>query len=329
MATVASELSIERDSQDAFRRRFFHVSNGRGVVDLVWAWGGVALAATMAHQVGAWWAYALALLAIAGFQHAMIILQHEAWHFLCFRSRRLNDFMGAWAYAYPVGMPYYHERRRHMSHHRMVGREEDPDWRVYSNDGRAPASQLALFLLGRLAGSLLFGIAGNLLFRGKARVGAGDEPRRPDEPSLIAEYARAASCQVALLAAFAAGGRWWEYFVLWALPLATVTSLLVSLRGFLEHAHPDDHAPTAERLYDFKPTVMERFFISPCHFHFHALHHAYPRIPHGKLASARRFLDERGGGYEGEWKGTYSRFLLAHVARLRSRRTKGAGSDPT
>lgn len=308
-----------------FRREFSRVSNVRGAIDLVAYWSAIvglfAFAHWLCHPLG----YLFAVIAIAGLQHALINLQHDAWHYLCFRPRRWNDAVAAWFYAYPVGMPYHHERRRHLAHHHLVGTPEDPDWVTYSNAGRVPGAKLIRFLLGRLFGSLLLGIVSSVLLRGRPRVGATGGPERG--PSLTAEYGAAILCQFVLLAAFWAAGRWWEYFVLWALPIATFTSLFVSLRGFLEHAHAEDAADKVERLFDFQPTWLERYFVAPCHFYLHALHHAFPTIPHGRLRSAKRHLLSQGYCYPGRDEGTYTAYLVGHLSRLARRQLGTANRD--
>ena len=316
--TAHDAASVRAD----FRVCFSRVSNMRGLFDVVGYWGSIVLVVALAHVWGYWLGYAVAFLLMAGWQHALITLQHDAWHRLCFTSKRLNDFVGAWLYAYSVGMPYYHERRRHLAHHRRVGHEDDPDWINYTNQGRVPASRLWRYLFGRLIGSLLKGVAGSLLWGRKARVGADlDVPTRG--PSLFMEYVWVAVFQLLLLSAFALFGFWWEYFLLWALPLATVTSLCVSLRAFLEHAHPENNPEPVARLYDFRATPVERFFVSPCHFNYHALHHAFPTIPHGSLPLAHRAVNDRGIEYPGVQRGSYWRFLSDHLHGLAALKRRG------
>lgn len=320
--TVGQEAASARAE---FRARFSRVSNVRGLVDAGAYWASILLIFSLAHAWGHWLGYALAVVLMAGLQHALINLQHDAWHRLCFTSKRLNDFVAAWLYAYSVGMPYYHERRRHLAHHRRVGHEDDPDWVNYTNEDRVPASRLWRFLVGRLCGSLLCDVAGSVLLRRQARVGDLEHPAR--EPSLLAEYFRVVVAQGVLLAGFAMLGSWWEYFVLWALPLATVTSACVSLRAFLEHAHPSDHPQPEDRLYDFRPTWAERFFVSPCHFNYHALHHAFPTIPHGQLPRAHRDVPLNRVEYPGRQRGSYGRFMLSHLRGLAAAFERGGRAN--
>ncbi len=303
-------------SPGALRQRFSRVSSLRGAIDAIAYWLAIGVIFVVAHQAHHWAVYGAAIVLIGGLQHALITLQHDAWHRLSFRARRWNDLIGAWCYGYPVGMPFYHERRRHLAHHRHFGSpDRDPDWVSYSNEGRSPVQRLWRFFVGRLLGSLVFGQLVSVLLHRRPRVGA-ELAETTRGPSILTEYIRVAIWQLALLALFAWAGRWWEYFVLWIVPLGTTASLFVALRAFLEHAHPDDSVPAEERLYDFFPNWVERFFISPCHFNYHALHHAFPTIPHGNLPGAYRFAVEHGIRYPGQRREGYWRFLLHHAQRL-------------
>jgi len=303
------------ESRD-FRSQFSRVSNARGAIDALTYWVAIVATFIVAHVLHHWAAYVVAVLLVGGLQHALITLQHDAWHRLAFRSRRINDLVGAWLYAYPVGMPFYHERRRHLAHHRHFGSPmDDPEWMNYTNEGRTPAARLWRFFVGRLCGSLLVSQAISILLRGEPRTAGLFAPAKRD-PSPLAEYGRVAICQLVLLGGFAMAGAWWEYLLLWLLPLVTVASLFIALRAFVEHSHPHDTTSAEERLYDFRPGLMERFFVSPCHFNYHALHHSFPTIPHSRLPSAYEFARRRQIDYPGEPRGGYVVVLLDHVRRL-------------
>jgi len=252
-------------SEHELRKRFSAVSGWRGGLDLLGHWLAIVAVAWAATTVGHWAGYVLAAIIIAGLQHGLINLTHEAWHRLCFRNKRVNDVVGAWFYCYPVGMPYYHDRRRHWDHHRLIGRHDDPDWLNYSNDGRVPASRLLLFLGGRLLGSQLVVSVYNLLINRRARIEVQPASRDQRLPSPAAELVRVVACQVGLIGFFALIGPWWAYLVLWVWPLTGPASVFIAIRAFAEHASEDDDAPVDERLYDFSPNPLEAFFLSPCH----------------------------------------------------------------
>ena len=113
-------------------------------------------------------------------------------------------------------------------------------------------------------------------------------------------------------------GHWWEYIALWLLPLVSVASFLVSYRALVEHVHPDADAGPHERLYDFAAGLWERLLVSPFLFHLHALHHAYPSVPHYRLKTLRTELREGGYSYPARERPGYLRSYLLYRAELRA-----------
>jgi fatty acid desaturase len=76
--------------------------------------------------------FALAFVVIAGLQHHLSIIQHEAVHFLLFRNRRWNEWVGSLA-AYPIGFTMGC-RKRHFEHHYYLGTDKDPDLANYEHN---------------------------------------------------------------------------------------------------------------------------------------------------------------------------------------------------
>ncbi|HEY9712711.1 MAG TPA: fatty acid desaturase [Chroococcales cyanobacterium] len=301
-------------------KEFSRVSDRQGWLDLTLHWGALIALFALAHCLYTWWGYLTAALLVGGLQHGLINLQHDAWHVLCFKERKRNDLVGAWFYAYPVGMPYYHDRQRHLEHHKYFASESDPERLVYANAGRETPAKLLIFMLGRLSGSLLTDIIASVLVKKQARIVAREQESSRGRPVMV-EYLCVVLCQVLLLAGFLIAGRVWEYFVLWFLPLCTFASFFVSLRGYLEHAHVLDLAPADERLRDFNAPLVERFFISPCDFNYHAVHHAYPTVPHANLRSLRKHLGREKIEYPNRQCAGYLVFWREHLREMRGSRS--------
>ena len=297
-------------------RRLSRVSNVRSALDLVLTWGVIVAALVAARSVDRWWAYAAAALVIASRQSALSNLAHDAWHGLCFVPRPINNWIGAWLYAYPVGIPFHHDRRRHLAHHKRVGFHDDPDWVNYSNSDRENRARLIRFLAGRLLGSLLLSTLWNAVVRRRARIAAGGGS---DDIPVGAEWLRIAASQAALAVL---GTLWmgvWAYPLLWLLPLSTVAAFCTVVRAFVEHSSEDDDAPIEHRLRDYTPGPIEAAWFSPCHFHFHALHHAHPSIPHYRLPAAKVAATAATGRYPLATAPGYLRSLAAHLRRLPDR----------
>ena len=299
------------------------LSDARGALDAGITWGAIVAVVAFAHAAAHPLAYLAAAAVIGGLQHALVNLAHEAWHRLAFRSRGWNDLAGAWLYSYPIGVPFHHDRERHLRHHRLVGQPEDPDWVNYRNEGRLPAARLLAYLAGRLAGSQLVGTAKSILLDRRPPIAVAPRAGAAEAgPEVRSELLRIAAVQLVLFLGFALFARWWEYLVLWLGPLATFASLFVSIRAFVEHSAASDAVAPQQRLHDFAPGRVEAFFLSPRHFHHHALHHAHPNVPHYRLPAFDRALRAAGHDWPGSREGGYLGLLRRHLARIGS----GAGA---
>src|SRR5262245_31902922 len=98
----------------AFRKHFYRVSDRRGAFDLVFYGSAIVLTVVTAQLFHRWEVYAGAFVLMVWLQHALLNLQHDAWHRLLFASRPWSDFVGAWFYSYPIGVPFYHAMQRHI-----------------------------------------------------------------------------------------------------------------------------------------------------------------------------------------------------------------------
>jgi len=292
----------------------------RTTLDLVLVWGVIAGAMAAAHWFDRWYGYALAVVIVGSRQNALATLAHEAWHGLLFRSRRLNHLVGRWLYSYPIGILYYHDRTRHLRHHRTVGHDHDPDWINYTSETRETPARVAIYLGSLLLGRMLVASVVSFATLGQPRIGVQREPTSETHPSVAVEFGCAVICQAAIAIAMSAGfGRWWSYPLLWLLPLATFAGFFANFRAFVEHVTADDSVAPDARLRDIAAGSVTRFFISPSHFNFHALHHAHPSIPHYNLPRGRREYIEQLGAYPFEvWPG-YLRGFTSHLRALQAR----------
>lgn len=289
-------------------------SNARAFADLILVVGAIFCVISIAHLSASWPVYALAVFAVGGLQNRLIVLAHETWHRKAFRPVWLNQLVGAWCYSYPLGVPFLADQKRHLAHHRLVGRVGDPDRPDYERAAFKTPGGVLLFLLAELAGAK---VAVRMLSIAR---GPGSHAKANAAPR---ELAGIAVAQLLLLALFALFGHWWEYFVSWVLPLVTVASFLVSFRALIEHVHPEADVEPQERLYDFSASAGERLLVSPFLFHLHALHHAYPSVPHHRLRALQSELRSGGHSYPARERPGYLRSYLLYFEQLR-----GAGSVP-
>jgi fatty acid desaturase len=288
-------------------------SNARAWLDFLLTWGVIIGVIAAAHVVNRAYAYALAVIIIGARQNALATLAHEGWHGLLLSSRRMNHSIAAWLYAYPLGILYLHDRERHLRHHREVGLDHDPDWINYTSQDRETPRRVVWYLASLLFGRLLFSTILSIAKRGRPRIGI-------ESGSVFGELFRVFVCQAVLFGAMtAATHEWWTYPLLWMLPLATFAGFFANFRALIEHVAVKDDVAPESRLRDIHTGLLERFFVAPSHFNYHALHHAHPSMPHYNLPSAKEAYLERFGQYPFTVRPGYTRALLAHFNELRTR----------
>lgn len=291
---TASAVETGEPPRRAGRRRRVALHRP-SVVALLAEWTVIVAAAAVAL---AWWSWPAALLAgavIATRQHALLVLYHDAVHGLIARPRRLNDLLINATVGVPLLLPVHLYRALHVSHHRHLGSERDPE-RVLLYRGQRwsyrPLGTGALAL--QLAGDLLGWNACVLSWRyfvERRRGGGLRLPRTRFHPELVAQYALFAAAWGA--AATAAPTFALRLALLWFLPYVTLTQLLQKLRSFAEHT---DDEEAALRSCSWAPGILGRLTLWPYNINYHREHHARPDLAWDRLPAAFPEARQRPGG---------------------------------
>lgn len=246
----------------------------RSLAALLLEWLLIALAMFLAVQTATWWAYGVAFVVVATRQHALLMLYHDAVHGLLARSLRVNDFLINLFVGAPNVLPVEFYRPLHLTHHRKLGTEEDPERVLLYADQPwqyqpLPAKKLLIQLLGDLF--VVNGIRTMLAWR---RVfGEIELPRAALVPIII---------WLIVVVAFV-----WKLpqaavpvLLLWFLPLLTLTNLLQKLRSFAEHSGGPGVTPGWEDwTYTWRVGWLGRLTIWPYNINRHLEHHAQPSVP--------------------------------------------------
>ena len=181
---------------------------------------------------------AAALLGVAGAQHALAVLAHEAAHYRSFKTRWLNDLVGMLCAA-PLGLSMLTYRAIHRIHHNHLYEPLDPDLALMAG---YPRGRAYLVRKLRQGSGRHHGLQELLLLR---RQAAGRAPHGRHRP-VAARAPRAASAgssspptspSSALSIYF---GFWRWYLLLWFLPLVTLLQAILRLRAIMEHGAVDD-----------------------------------------------------------------------------------------
>jgi fatty acid desaturase len=231
--------------------------------------------------------YILTVMLIGARQLGLAILMHDAAHGALHSDQKVNDWVGEWLCAAPVGARLEAYRAYHLKHHRYTEQPEDPDLAL---SAPFPISRASLWrkIARDLTGQTFFKQRIAPLFarrRIEMREG-GDVTSRSANPFLITN--------AILFGALALAGYWWAYLALWIVPLATWFPLVTRLRNIGEHAvvkttdDPFSHARTT------LANPIERLFIAPYCVHFHAEHHVFMHVPCYRLEKLHAALMDKG-----------------------------------
>lgn len=251
-----------------------------------------------------WWSgpvIVIAALFIATRQHAILVLYHDGVHCLVARSRRVNDFIVNSVVGVPLLLPIHLYRALHLSHHRHLGADCDPE-RVLLYRGQPWTFRpLAAGALARqLAGDALAWNGIIMAVRYLRETSGGQAlrlPRTRAYPELTLQY-------VVFVGAVAGSYALWpvttvHVALLWFVPYVTVTQLLQKIRSFAEHATPDADASLS---CSWAPGLIGRLTIWPYNINYHREHHSRPKVPWDRLPEAFPAAKQRPG-----------RDLLAHL----------------
>lgn len=255
------------------------------------AWALIVLAAALFAAFPNPLTWALAVMVIGARQLGLAILMHEAAHGGLSRNARLNDWVGQWLCAAPVGADLGAYRSYHLKHHKFTQQAEDPDLGLAAPFPVTPES-FRRKALRDLTGQTFFKqrIA-PVLAALRGRRGLPREGQVVGGHKAIHRYLLMNGC---VLGAFLLAGQGWAFLTLWMAAQATWFPFVTRLRNIAEHAclHEADDPWRHARTTLANP--LERLLIAPYWVHFHAEHHLWPYLPAYRLALAHRLLAAKG-----------------------------------
>ena len=239
-----------------------------------------------------------AIILIASRQHALFVLVHDAAHYRLFKARWLNDFVGRFL-AMPGGISMCTYRVVHRLHHNHLFEQCDPDVPLiagYPRGQRYLLIKLGKDLIGLNAWKTFKYFFGAPVINDDA-AGA-NRPLDDTAPSLrkAARHDRwwvvAWHCGVSTAALV--GGWWYEYLILWLLPLVTLMQVLLRLRAVLEHGAVSDQSSVLRSARTNLGPNWLMWFLFPHCVNYHIEHHLFPAIPFYNLPECHKILADNG-----------------------------------
>ncbi|MGI4861654.1 MAG: fatty acid desaturase family protein [Janthinobacterium lividum] len=247
-------------------------------------WLIVAAAIAVAQAAGSVVVTVIALVVIATRQHALLVLMHDAAHYLITRNKRRNDLYANVLLTFPLTISTSRYRAHHLSHHRHLNSETDPDY----GDAFAPPTRgrLGLALLRDLTGlSTLqslrsinsFGVFG--LFQQR------DASNRLERWVFIAFVAG-----ISGIASFY--HLWLDVLLYWFVPMVFFLPPILRIRSLSEHAGRAAEAAHRDAR-SVSPGWLERGLFAPCNVNRHWEHHLFPQVPSYRLNELSKRLAQR------------------------------------
>jgi fatty acid desaturase len=254
----------------------------RGAGLVLHAWATIALAMVVSAVWPSAFTLVLAIAVIGSRQLGLLVVMHEAAHWLLFPSMRVNTLVASWLCAYPLfatDLKAY--RRAHHLHHRHTQQPEDPDLALAAS---FPVAR------GRFWRDVLRDLSGWTLC---ARIVAWPGWRQPRGDAWRRVRGPLVSNAV-LFTVLASTGHWELYLLLWVLPLATWHELLVRLRSIAEHAMVPDDGDPLRNARTTSAGPLARAFLAPYWVNYHVEHHVLVFVPCWKLRRAHALLRAKG-----------------------------------
>ena len=247
----------------------------RGAGLVLHAWSTIAIAMAVSAIWPSAFTLVLAIAVIGSRQLGLLVLMHEATHWLLLPGLRPNTVVATWLCASPVfATDLKGYRRSHHLHHRHTQEPDDPDLALAAP---FPVAR------GRFWRDVVRDLSG---WTAIARVVTWPGWRQPLGEMWHALRAPLVTNAV-LFALLALTGHWELYLLLWVLPLVTWHQLLVRLRSIAEHAMvPDTRTTTAG--------PFARAFLAPYWVNYHVEHHLLVFVPCWKLRRAHALLRAKG-----------------------------------
>lgn len=271
-------------------RRLTARSDLLGLSMVAHAWGLIALAMLAFHLAPNPITWALAVMVVGARQLGLAILMHEAAHNGLSRNAQVNEWVGQWLCAAPVGTNLAAYRPYHFAHHKHTQTPQDPDLGL---SAPFPISKAAFRrkMIRDLTGQTFFKLTVLPLLRGFAPsvVKGARAPK-----GLARQAAPFLLTNAVLLAALALMGVWHLYVLIWLAALATWFPFVTRVRNIAEHACTPVSGDPFGQARTTRGAWFERLLIAPYWVNFHAEHHLWPYLPAYRLEETHRLLMAKG-----------------------------------
>jgi fatty acid desaturase len=267
----------------------------RGMWLVVHAWGLIAASIALLALWPNPLTWLIAVTVVGARQLGLAILMHEAAHGGLHTNKAINEWVGQWLCAVPVGADLASYRSYHLQHHKFTQQPEDPDLSLsapFPITKESFSRKAVRDLTGQTFVKQRLPLFLSLFQRSNAPV--NDEETQESFISSGSDKMLRFLCLNAVLFGLfwlAGVGIW--YWSVWIFAMATWLPLVTRVRNIAEHActstgpDPFSHARTTHANF------LERLFVAPYWVNYHAEHHLFMYLPCYRLPEAHRLLAEK------------------------------------
>jgi fatty acid desaturase len=249
-------------------------------------WTFIAITIVLAHLYWTPIFVGIAILLVAGKQHALVGLLHDGAHFRVCKSKKWNDWICNAMVAYPIGAQVQLYRKNHLLHHQYTGDERDPDW-IRKKDNRSWHFPMTKINLLKVFSQYLLGLGVLEMFIAVRVLSGLNTEYFKKSPVGFCIQATYYFVTLAVITYF----HWWlEFATLWLVPYFLVFPIFNRLRTIAEHFGVENQHALNQTRNVVKPRFWEKYFISPHSLNFHLDHHLYPSVPFYNLKDLHQIL---------------------------------------
>lgn len=245
----------------------------KSYVALGWQWLLIGTSVALALLSGHWLLWPVAMLFIAGRQHALGVLGHDASHYRLSNSRGVNEFLADFFCWLPLFFCHRNYAYEHIPHHRFVNTGRDPylkDFVTYDIWEWPKTRKQAMVTFLRI----LCGLEAKAFIEPGRRMSVLGKT-----PALNrADKLRAGVFYGSLALILTICNAWLPFLILWVLPLISLGAALVHWRTVSEHLGLAGAADVTGTRH-VNANFLERLTFAPLAVNYHLDHHLFPGVP--------------------------------------------------
>lgn len=211
--------------------------------------------------------------------YALYSLLHEGVHYLIYPNKKVNDFITKGLLSYPLFVDLVSFRKNHLSHHKFLKTEDDPESLLLNyEEFNFPLQKQILLKI------LLLDLIGFNFIRYKFI-----KFKRNRNISIYTSIGPLLF-HIVLIGILYYNNLLFYYFLLWIIPYTTFFQVLNRMRLYTEHSNFYDNKLNQYR--SLKLNSFQKFFLAPYNLGYHAEHHLFPKVPFYYLPVLHDYLDK-------------------------------------